>query len=453
MDNQQIDNQFTEKRLSTLSKILNGEYLKNANKIIAALTPSEIANILESLPPHKRKLLWNIIDPNFAGDVLIELNEEVRQSLIQDMDINEIISATENLDIDDLADFIQSLPNTLTSEALQKMDEEDRERVEKVLSYPEDTAGGLMDTDTITVRSDVTIDVVLRYLRLKGNIPRHTDMLFVTDRFGKFQGTLSIRSLLTSDPDKKVEEVMRTNVKTITPDLSAHDVALLFEEQDLISVVVLDENQHVLGRVTIDDVVDVIRDEAEHSVMSMAGLDEESDLFAPILSSARKRAVWLGINLITAFLASSVIGLFSDVLDKIVALAVLMPIVANMGGIAGTQTLTIVIRGQALGQITNSNGRWFMMKEIGIAWVNSLLWALIAAVAVYLWFDDKSLALVIAAAMMINLIFAAFSGVAIPFILKYLNMDPALGGGVILTTITDVVGFVSFLGLASMILL
>ncbi len=453
MDNQQIDNQFTEKRLSTLSKILNGEYLKNANKIIAALSPSEIANILESLPPPKRKLLWNIIDSSYAGDVLIELNEEVRQSLIQDMDINEIISATENLDIDDLADFIQSLPNTLTSEALQKMDEEDRERVEKVLSYPEDTAGGLMDTNTITVRADVTIDVVLRYLRLKGNIPRHTDMLFVTDRYGKFLGTLSIRSLLTSDPDLKVEEVMRTNAKTITPDLSAHDVALLFEEQDLISVVVLDENQHVLGRVTIDDVVDVIREEAEHSVMSMAGLDEESDLFSPILTSAKKRAVWLGINLVTAFLASSVIGFFTNVLDKVVALAVLMPIVANMGGIAGTQTLTIVIRGQALGQITNSNGRWFMMKEIGIAWVNSFLWALIAAIAVYFWFDDKSLALVIAAAMMINLLFAAFSGVAIPFILKYLNMDPALGGGVILTTITDVVGFLSFLGLASLLLL
>ncbi len=447
------DQEKHQRRLRTFTRALESGTLASVRKMLNALQPAEIAHLLESLPPRERELLWELVDEKVGGDVLLYVNDELRASLIREMEPEELVAAAEGLETDDLADFLHDLPDVVIQEVLQSMDEQDRQRLESVLSYPEDTAGGLMNTDTITVRPDVTLDVVLRYLRLRGELPPMTDTLFVVDREDHYLGNLPLTALLTRPPSLTVAEVMTTGAETITATLSASEVASLFEHHDLVSAPVVDEEGRLLGRITIDDVVDVIRDEGEHSLLSMTGLDEEEDMFAPVTVSARHRGVWLGINLLTAFIASWVIGLFQDTIDKVVALAVLMPIVASMGGIAGSQTLTLVIRGIAVGKIGDSNARKLLYKELAVGLLNGVAWSLVVAAITMLWFGDYRIAGVIAVAIVVNLVFAALAGATIPMLLRKLGADPALGGSVLLTTVTDVVGFMAFLGLASFFLL
>lgn len=438
---------------NAVAEILNSGSFLTARNLIRALQPAEVADLLESLPSSKRKLLWDFIELKDEGEILLEVGDEVRYSLIKEMDTAELVAISGNLDIDDLADFVQSLPDTVTNEVLQGMDNQNRLRVESVLSYPEDSAGGLMDLDVITVRADVTLDVVLRYLRKRGEMPRHTDRIIITDRFGYYQGVLPIRRLLTRDPETTVAEVMRTDVDVINVAEKDSDVARLFEDHDLISAPVVADDNRLLGRITIDDVVDVIREDAEQALMSMAGLSQEDDYFSPVVRSMRRRSIWLGINLATAFLASWVAGQFADTLDQIVTLAILMTIVPSMGGIAGSQTLTLVIRGQALGQIGAGNTKWIMTKEAIVGLLNGLVWSLVVALIAYLWFGDGKVGIIIGLALIVNMAAAGVAGVAIPVILKKMNIDPALAGGVVLTTVTDVIGLMAFLGLATIFLL
>ncbi len=442
-----------DKRTERLSDILASGSFSAAQGILQAMHPAEIADVLESLPKARRELLWEMIDPDIEGDVLMEVHDEVRDALVRIMDPEEIRAASEQLDLDDLADFVQSLPEKLNREVLRGMRVQDRQRLETVLSYPEDSAGGLMNLDTITVREDVTLDVVLRYLRRRGEMPRNTDRLMVVDRFGRYQGELPIRRLLTHNTDALVSSVMRTDVIPIAVTTEAREIARQFEDYDLVSAPVVNDEGRLLGRITIDDVVDVIRDQAEQSVLSRDGLNQEDDVFAPAFKSARRRAVWLGVNLVTAFLASWVIARFEATIDQIVTLAVLMTIVPSMGGIAGSQTLTLMIRGQALGQINRTNTRSLMMKEATVSLLNGALWAVIVCAFTAWWFGDIKIGVLLGAALIINLLFAAMAGLGIPIVLRRIGVDPALAGGVILTTVTDVIGLVAFLGLATLILL
>ena len=442
----------TESQLQALAIALETGTMQHARRMLNELHPAEIAHLLESLPHNERNLIWDLVDHDKEGEVLIQLGEELRNTLIRDMSLPDLVSATEGMDIDDLADFIQSLPDRVTTQVITSLDAQHRERLESVLSYPEDSAGGLMNTDTITVRSEVTLDVVLRYLRLLGEVPHNMDSLIVTTRNNDYVGTLPLSTLLTKEPELTVADVMTRDTEVIKASMEDDEVAKVFETHDLLSAPVVDENMKLLGRITVDDVVDVIRDEADHSVMSMAGLTEEEDLFAPVIPSARRRAIWLGINLLTAFMASWVVSNFETTLERVVAIAVLMNIVASMGGIAGTQTLTLVIRGLALGQVSRSNRRWLIMKEIIVGLLNGLGWALLIAIVAVFWFDDISIGLVIATATVINLVVAAFSGVTVPLLLRRMNIDPAIAGSVVVTTLTDIVGLFTFLGLATVFL-
>jgi magnesium transporter len=376
-----------------------------------------------------------------------------RDSLIEQMEPHEVALAVGSLDHDDLVDLVESIPEEYGDAILESLDPEGRERLEATLAYPEDSAGRLMDVSAVAVRADVSLEVVLRYLRRRESLPDHTDGLMVVDRDGIYIGKLPISSLLINQPELSVAEVMIEEADRVLVDMPETEVAHLFDRRDLVSVAVTDAEGHLLGRITIDDVVDVIRTEAEHQLMNMAGLDEEEDLFAPVLPSARRRALWLGINLGTAFLASWVIGLFEATLAQLVALAVLMPIVASMGGIAGSQTLTLVIRGLAMGRVSVANRLWLGRKELAIAFLNGTLWALVVGMIAFAWFGDPGIGLVLATAMVINLLVAAFSGITIPLVMNRLGIDPALAGAVVLTTVTDVVGFMSFLGLATWFLL
>jgi magnesium transporter len=439
----------TPTRLEDINAAVSEGTLSVVQPMIGTLNPAELGHLLESLPRSKRYFIWQFIDPDLQGETLAHVNEEVRANLIDVMGNDELLAAAIVMDMDDLADVFGDLPEVVTQELLTSMDIQDRQRLESILSYPEDSAGGMMNIDIVTVRGDVTIDVVLRYLRIRGDLPELTDNLSVVDRNDNLLGTLPLTTILTSDVDLFVKDVMSSGSQALLADTPAEEVAQYFEQQDLVSVPVVDKTNHLLGRITIDDVVDVIRDEADQDLMRMAGLDEEDDIFAPIIPSASKRAIWLGINLLTALLASWVIGLFENTIDQIVALAVLMPIVASMGGIAGSQTLTLVIRSIALGQLGQSNTRWLMLKEISVGMLNGLLWALVVATIAYAWFGSQSIGMIIAAAMVINLVVATTAGVAIPIMLKRMGIDPALAGGVLLTTVTDVIGFMAFLGLAT----
>ncbi|MGE5241230.1 MAG: magnesium transporter [Bacteroidota bacterium] len=422
-------------------------------EILSELHPADIANILEGLPVEPRATVWAQVDIQRMGEVLLELPEAVRVDLVRLMDDRSLVAAVHALDIDDIADLIPDLPDDVIAEILFALDKQDRQRLDAVLSYPEDTAGGLMNVDAVTVRENITLEVVLRYLRRRGELPEHTNQLFVVDRGDRIVGLLSVSRLLTTDAHTRVSRVMeREAVKftALTPD---REVAAAFERYNLISAPVVDENNRLLGRITVDDVVDVIREQADRQVMAPAGLSEEEDIFAPVARSSRRRAVWLGINLVTAIIASWVIGLFENTIQKMVALAVLMPIVASMGGNAGTQTLTLIVRGLAMGTISESNARRVLLRELMIGAVNGLIWALVVAVVAVLWFHQWLLGVLIGLAMIINLAFAALSGVAIPLLVRRLGVDPALASGVILTTVTDVVGFFAFLGLATLFLI
>jgi len=447
------DQEKSQTRLQHFADALEGGRLANIRLMVNELHPAEIAHLLESLPGNERELVWELVSADKDGEILSYVNDDVRAKLIHQMETDELVAAAESLDTDDLADILQDLPDLVIHEVLQSMGEQDRVRLEAVLSYPEDCAGGLMNIDTVTVRPNVSIDVVLRYLRLRGQLPAMTDYLYVVNRNDKFVGLLAIADILTKDPVLKVEEVMVTDAEQINAMMPANEVVGLFEQRDLVSAPVVDDSGKLLGRITIDDVVDVIREEAEHSIMSMAGLDEEDDIFAPVVTSSRRRGIWLGVNLMTALLASWVIGLFDATIEQVVALAILMPIVASMGGIAGSQTLTLVIRGMALGYIGPANSKRLLTKELAVGALNGLLWALVVAVISAFWFENVEIGAIIAAAMIINLVAAALAGATIPLLMRRLGFDPALSSSVVLTTVTDVVGFFAFLGLATLVLI
>ncbi len=439
--------------IAQLDAGIDSNTLNQIRHTLNNLAPPDIAHQLEITPPKHRHILWDLVDPEISGEVIQDLSDEMQLDFLNKMDGAEVAQMTEGLDVDDVVDILQQLPEDVIPEVLQAMSLQDRQRVETVLTYAEDTAGGLMDTEVITVRPDITVDVVLRYLRRFDEIPDTTDNLFVVSRKDTFLGNLSIGKLLTSSPNTTVREVMNTKVKAINVNLLDSEVATRFQRYDLISAPVVDEQNRLLGRITIDDVVDVIVEDADHSLLAMAGLSDTEDTFSSIVKTAPRRAIWLGVNLITAIVASSAISIFEATLDKIVALAILMPIVASMGGVAGSQTLTVVIRGMALGQIERSNISWLLSKEFAVGAFNGMLYALLVGCIVSVWFDDGKMALIIGLAMAINLMAAAVAGTVLPVILRSLKIDPALAGSVILTTITDIVGFVSFLGLAAAFLL
>ena len=445
--------EHTQGNLQLLRERLDSGRMRSARLMVHSLHPAEIARLLESLPLQERALLWEMVSAEDEGDVLVELSDEVRDGLIEGMQTEELIAATEGMDFDDLADLLADLPEAVTRQVLQSLDKADHDRLQQVLAYDEDCAGGLMNIDIVTVRPDVTLEVVMRYLRAVGEMPDGTDLLFVVNRDNEYVGSLFLSRLLTHDPDALVSSIMSTDVLPIPAHTPSKQVVWEFENRDLLSAPVVDDNYRVVGRITVDDVVDVIREEAEHSLMSAAGLDEEDDMFAPVIKSAVRRALWLGINLGTAFLAASVVDLFQSTIDKIVLLAVLMPIVPSMGGVAGTQSLVIITRAMALGQVDRTNATRILKKELAVGLLNGLGWSVVVATFTYLWFGDWRIGGVIAAAMVINLFIAALSGFGIPLLLKQMRIDPAIAGGVVLTTVTDVVGYMTFLGLGAALLL
>jgi|APTNR8051073442_1049403.scaffolds.fasta_scaffold15909_1 magnesium transporter len=439
--------------LEAVRGALDAGKLKRVGKLLHRMHPAKVAGLLESLPPAERSQAWSMVETERAGRVLSFLHDEISAALAQELDLEDLIAAVQHLELDDLVDLIQTLPAGLGSRLVLATTGARREQLESMLSYPEESAGGLMNADAIEVRAEVKAGTVLRYLRLLETLPPQTDMLMVVDRKGHYQGALRLSALVTASLDTRVAELMHTDIAGIAVDTDSREVARLFQDLDLMSAPVVDGEGRLIGRITVDDVVDLIREESERTVMQMAGLDDEADMFAPVLVSSRRRAVWLGINLVTAFLAAWVIGQFQGTLEQLVALAVLMPIVASMGGIAGSQTLTLVIRGLALKQVQKGNVRVLLNREIGVSILNGMLWAAVVAALAVVWFGDWGIGGVIAAAILLNLLCAAVAGLAIPLLLDRLGIDPALAGSVILTTVTDVVGFFAFLGLATVLLL
>jgi len=429
------------------------EHFEQASDLLSLLVAEEIAELLEATPHKERQAIWQCLDSEQQGEILTHTNDEVRAKLLESLQTHEIVKLTGDLETDDITDIAQSLEPSAKKVLLDSLDKVERSAVETALAYPEDTAGGLMSIDFISIRADITLGVVLRYLRTLGELPDSTAELFVRDRAGGYMGTLKLTSLLVHDEDMQVQEVLDTHTSPIQAYVSERDVAHIFEKNDLISAAVVNENNQILGRITIDDVVDIIREEAEHAQMASAGLDEEDDIFAPATRSAKRRTFWLGINLLTAIFASVVIGLFDASIEKLVALAVLMPIIASMGGIAGTQTSTIVIRALATGKLAKSNSRSLLIKETTVGLFNGIIWAVLTAAAVQFWFEDWALSAIFGTAMMINLLVAAFAGAMIPLILQRMKIDPALASGLMLTTVTDSLGFFVFLGLATIVLL
>jgi magnesium transporter len=422
-------------------------------RLVNTLSPAEIGNLLESLPPAQRTVVWGLVDPEDDGEVLLHVGDEVREGLIADMDPDEIVAAVEDLDIDDLADLVEDLPETVLDEVLKSMDRDNRERLEQVLSYDEGTAGRLMNPDVVTVRTDTTVDVVLRYLRLRGELPDHTDHLYVVSRRHQYLGRIALQALLTSEPTTPVNRLIDDEQPAIGVDESESSVARQFSDHDWISAPVVDDSNILLGRITIDDVVDIIREQAEHQALGAAGLDEDEDLFSPVPRATKRRLLWLGINLATAFLASFVVKQFEGSIDQIAALAVLMPIVAGMGGNAGTQVLALMVRGLALSQVSASNINVLIWKEVRVALLNGIALGTVLGAIVWAWFGNPWLALVIGSAMTINLLCAAGAGVLIPVTLKRMGFDPAVSSSIFLTTVTDVMGYFTFLGLATLTLL
>ena len=412
----------------------------------------DIAHILSSVPPKQRTILWNLVETEgLAADVLVHLGEEERSEIVASLEPTELNNLIESFEIDDKVDLLQELPESVIEEVLLSMDSQDRQRVVDVLSYDEDSAGGLMNTDVVAIRPDITIDVVLRYIRRYRELPPMTDTLWVLNRRDEFIGQVSLSKILISDPSTTIREIMETEIEPLIVSTHESEVAQRFERLDLVSAPVVALDGKLLGRITIDDVVDVIRASADHSLMSQAGLDEDEDIFAPLIRTIRRRSIWLGINLLTAFLASAVIGIFEATLEQVIALAILMPVVASMGGIAGTQALTIAIRGMAIGRIGPANRHALVSRESLIGAANGVLWSSIVGLAAFLWFGDFKLGYVIALAITVNLVVAALLGSLLPGYLKARHIDPALAGGVILTTVTDVVGFFCFLGIATLV--
>ena len=444
---------YVQNQLRALNGALNNGQYVSVRKLLLELPPSDVAHILESSPSRTREELWELIDADFHGDILEELSDDVRNGIISKMLPANVVDALEEMDTDDLAETLSSLPEPVLQDILESMDAQDRLRAEQALSYGEETAGFIMNTDTITLRPDVTIDVVLRYIRLKGELPENTDTFYVVNRTDNLVGVVPVSRLLTADPEAKVQEVMDEESEAIPVNMPDDEVASLFERYNWLSAPVVDEKHRLVGRITIDDVVDIIREDAEHSMMSMAGLDDDEDTFAPVLQSTKRRSVWLAVNLVTALMAAMVSDLFEATLSQLAVLAILNTIVPSMGGVAGNQTLTLVIRGMALGHVNANNSRWLISKEISIGFLNGAIWAVLIASVIALWKQDYMLGVIIAFAMLVNMIAAALAGATLPLIMKRLKIDPALAGSVILTTITDVVGIFAFLGTATLFLM
>ena len=444
---------YVQTQLRALNAALTNGQFVSVRKLLLELPPSDVAHILESSPSRTRDELWELIDSDFHGDILEELSDDVRNGIITKMLPANVVDALEEMDTDDLAETLSSLPEPVLADILDSMDAQDRLRAEQALSYGEETAGFIMNTDTITLRPDVTVDVVLRYIRLKGELPENTDTFYVVNRTDNLVGIVPVARLLTAETDNKVSEVMDEESEAIPVNMPDDEVASLFERYNWLSAPVVDENNRLVGRITIDDVVDIIREDAEHSMMSMAGLDDDEDTFAPVMQSTKRRSVWLAVNLVTALMAAMVSDLFEAALSQLAVLAILNTIVPSMGGVAGNQTLTLVIRGMALGHVNASNSRWLISKEIAIGFLNGAIWAILIASVIALWKQDYMLGIIIAFAMMINMIAAALAGATLPMIMKRLKIDPAVAGSVILTTITDVVGIFAFLGTATLFLI
>ncbi len=440
-------------QVSMIIDALNAGKFVSVRKILHETPACDVALILESSPSKTRDELWELLDADYHGDVLEELSEDVRNGIISKMMPDNVVEALEDMDTDDLAETLSTLPMDVVQDILDSMDAQDRHRAEQALSYGEETAGFIMNTDTITLRPDVSIDVILRYLRLRGELPENTDTFYVVNRSDVLIGSVPVTRLLTSPSEMTVAEIMDEEPEVITVSTPDDQVAMLFERYNWLSAPVVDENHLLVGRVTIDDVVDIIREDAEHSMMSMAGLDDEEDTFAPVMQSTKRRSVWLGVNLITALLAAMVSDLFEQTLAQLAVLAILNTIVPSMGGVAGNQTLTLVIRGMALGHVNESNQKFLISKELAIGFLNGMIWALLIATVVALWKQDFQLGVIIAFAMMMNMVAAGLSGATLPLIMKKLKIDPALAGSVILTTITDVVGIFAFLGTATLFLI
>ncbi len=448
-----LEKSQARQRLRSLSEALDSGALKQVARILnGGLSPSDIAHLLESSPPRQRALLWNLVDKDLEGEVLQYLSDDIRGYFLSQLNAQELADIIEDFESDDLADLLQQLPDTVIQEVLETMDEQDRQRVEEVLSYPEDTAGGLMNTDTITVRPDISIDVVLRYLRRHRTLPPMTDSLIVVSRRDDFIGMLPITKMLVSNPASTVREVMDTDIEPIPVSLSDTKVATLFERYDLISAPVVNEEGRLLGRITIDDVVDVIDKEAQEDLLRLVGVDQ-GDLYRAVISTASARFRWLFINLLTAIFASIVISFFDATIEQIVALAILMPIVASMGGNAGTQALTVAVRAIATHQLSGTNTMRVIWKETLVGAINGVLFAVITGLTAAFWFSSATLGMVIASAMIINLLVAGLFGAGIPIVLNTMGSDPAVSSTVLLTTITDVVGFLAFLGLAALFLI
>ena len=433
--------------LDNSSDLSNDEVRSLLNK----LSSSEIAHALESSPPKQRKLFFSLLETNEEGDVLADLGEEIQQDLVSSISNEELAEAVKELEPDETVDILQNLPEERMNTILSKMSLRDRKRIEIGLTYPENTAGGLLNTDVISVRPSHSIEVVINYLRDQKELPNNTDKIFVVNKEDEYVGELAIGKIITSRPKLSVREVMDTNANPIFVNQDDKEVATIFERNDIISSAVIDESGKLIGRITIDDVLDVIKEDADQNFLGMAGVAE--DTFAPPGRAARSRVFWLSMNLLTAFIASMTINIFKDVLDQIVYLAILMPIVASMGGVAATQTLTIVLRGLTLEQINSSNLQWLFKRELAVSILNGFVLSILVGLVTFFWFDEILLALLISFALVINLISAVIAGVFVPLILRSLNQDPAIAGSVVVTTVTDVIGFLSFLGLATIFLI
>tara|TARA_A100001015_G_scaffold43939_1_gene48273 strand:- start:808 stop:2148 length:1341 start_codon:yes stop_codon:yes gene_type:complete len=419
--------------------------------LLKKLSSSEIAHALESSPPKQRKLFFSLLETDEEGDVLVDLGEEIQQELVSNISNEELAEAVKELEPDETVDILQNLPEDRMNIILSKMSYRDRKRIEIGLTYPENTAGGLLNTDVISVRPSHSIEVVINYLRDQEELPENTDKIFVVNKEDEYIGEISISKIITCKPNLTVREIMNTSSNPIIVSQDDKEVATIFERNDIISSAVINESGKLIGRITIDDVLDVIREDADQNFLGMAGVAE--DTFAPPGRAARSRVFWLSMNLLTAFIASMTINIFKDVLDQIVYLAILMPIVASMGGVAATQTLTIVLRGLTLEQINSSNLKWLFKRELAVSILNGLILSILVGITTYLWLNEITLSLLISFALIINLVSSVIAGVFVPIILRSLNQDPAISGSVVVTTVTDVIGFLSFLGLATIFLI
>jgi magnesium transporter len=439
-------------RHDLVESLVHKQNLAELQNRLDRLHPADIATILEQLPLDERLTVWNLVKADRDGEILLEVSDAVRPTLIADMNAAELVAATGQLDTDEIADLAPDLPQEVIADVFRSLSVEEREQLRAALSFPEDTVGGIMDFEMVTVREDVTLEVVLRYLRRLDELPENSDQLFVIDRQGAFRGALPIGRLIVNEPEKLVSEVMTTDVIAFRPEDKAQSAAQAFERYDLVSAPVVDAHDKVVGRVTIAAVVDFIREESESELLGKAGLREEEDIFSSVWKSAQNRWPWLALNLCTAFFASRVIGLFEGTIERLVALATLMPIVAGIAGNSGNQTTTLIVRSLALGQAGGASARRLIVKELAISVLNGLVWGGVAGLFAWVLYDSVPLGLVMTGAMVLNLLVGAAVGMLVPLVMQRLGRDPAIGSSVLLTFTTDSMGFLIFLGLATIFL-